>query len=88
MAKFGLKNKSRDYMCLNCGHIQKIQTNHTASLVDRCDNCSWKPSWTEEGYIKHSYDKMSGNRKFVFYNDSKANLVRKNMDKALTTFGT
>lgn len=75
-------------MCLNCGHVQKEQTNHTASIVSYCKNCSWKPSWTEKGYIQHSYDKMGNKRKFVFFNDTKKNLVEKNRNKPVTTFGT
>lgn len=86
MAKFGLKHKRRKYMCLNCGHVQEIGTNHTASCMDRCKECSWKPSWHKEGFIHHGY-RPDGMRKFVYYNDSKKNLVAKYKDDDVGTFG-
>lgn len=73
MARYGLKMKARDYMCLNCGNVQKIQTNHTARCMDRCKNCSWKPSYTAPGFV---YSNMGGMRMFAYYNAPKAELVR------------
>ena len=37
--------KPRLYRCLNCGHEQKITTNHKEPCIDYCQECSWKPSF-------------------------------------------
>ncbi len=47
MPRFGLKHRNRLYKCRNCGHKQKIGTNHTDSCIDYCHECSWKPSFGE-----------------------------------------
>lgn len=39
----------RKYRCLNCGHEQPIQTNHTGQVIDYCKNCSWKMNWRGDG---------------------------------------
>ena len=40
-----LKVDYRNFKCRNCGHVQKIQTNHEGSCIDYCKNCSWAPSF-------------------------------------------
>lgn len=40
-----IKVKYRRHGCLNCGHIQDIQTNHFGGCLDYCKRCSWKPSF-------------------------------------------
>jgi len=87
MAKFGLKLKYRPYMCLNCGNIQQEQTNHTSSFAGHCKNCSWKPSWTEKGFIHTELGGSPMRRKFVYYNDSKKNLVKKYSKESPNSFG-
>lgn len=40
-----MKVDYRNYKCLNCGHVQSIQTNHEEGCIDYCRGCSWKPSF-------------------------------------------
>ncbi len=87
MSKFRLKMKYRKYMCLTCGNIQNIQTNHTASVVNYCTSCSWKPSWTGIGYIHTQFGGLPTLRKFVYFNKSKKELIKENESKNPNTFG-
>jgi hypothetical protein len=45
--QFSLPHSHRTYQCSQCGHQQRIGTNHTSSCSDYCKNCSWKPSQGE-----------------------------------------
>jgi DNA-directed RNA polymerase subunit RPC12/RpoP len=39
---YGLMSKARSYTCEGCGNENLISTNHTAAVLHRCPNCSWK----------------------------------------------
>lgn len=50
MAGKTLKVRYRKHRCLNCGHVQEIQTNHLNGCIDYCKECSWKPSFGKKEY--------------------------------------
>lgn len=32
----------KEYVCMVCGHLQLIRTNHVGMVFDYCHKCSWK----------------------------------------------
>lgn len=50
---------AKNYSCENCGHIQKIKTNHSGGVTDICQNCYWKPSFGIDRFKSGQYRRFT-----------------------------
>ena len=55
---YGLKVRYRDYQCDCCGHVHKVQTNHTGKCFPSCPKCSWRGARDSRGNLYNALQKQ------------------------------